>query len=125
MPIGDVHADQSRAVAIGRPGIEVTRATEGAVAVLDPVALKTPFGQWHVELSLSKQVHLTHWGALDRQPGHLPFRKAILEPTRQVAPRPRDFRETGEYLLFWAQVWHSPLSARLARCPASPRRSLD
>src|SRR5580693_1113993 len=86
MPIGDVHADQSRAVAIGRPGIEVTRATEGAVAVLDPVALKTPFGQWHVDLSLSKQVHLTHWGALDRQPGHLPFRKAILEPTRQVAP---------------------------------------
>src|ERR1700731_4547267 len=86
MPIGDVHADQSRAVAIGRPGIEVTRATEGAVAVLDPVALKTPFGQWHVDLSLSKQVHLTHWGALDRQSGHLPFRKAILEPTRQVAP---------------------------------------
>jgi hypothetical protein len=48
MPIGDVHADQSRAVAIGRPGIEVTRATEGAVAVLDPVALKTPFSLRHV-----------------------------------------------------------------------------
>jgi len=86
MPIGDVHADQSRAVAIGRPGIEVTRATEGAVAVLDPVALKTPFGQWHLDLSLFKTGSLTHWGALDRQPGHLPLRKAILEPTRQVAP---------------------------------------
>jgi hypothetical protein len=48
MPIGDVHADQSLAVAIGRPGVEVTQATESTVAVLDPVALKTPFGLWHV-----------------------------------------------------------------------------
>jgi len=50
MPIGDVHADQSLAVAISRPGIEVTRATESTVAVLDPVALKTPFSPWHVIL---------------------------------------------------------------------------
>src|SRR5260370_38767173 len=92
MPIGDVHADQSLAIAISRPGIEVTGATESAVAVLDPVALKTPFSLRHVNLSLSKQVHLLHWGAFNRQAGHLPFRKAILEPPHQVAPasQPRD-----------------------------------
>jgi hypothetical protein len=48
MPIGDVHADQSLAVAICRPGVEVTGTAESTVAVLDPVALKTPFSSGHI-----------------------------------------------------------------------------
>src|ERR1700720_1486930 len=69
-----------------RSRVEVARATEGTVAVLDPVALKTPFSLRHVIPPFRSKVHLSHWGAFDRQAGHLPFRKAILEPSHLIAP---------------------------------------
>src|SRR6266851_2745887 len=44
----NAHADEPLAVAMRRSRIEVTRTAESTVAVLDPVALKTPFSLWHV-----------------------------------------------------------------------------
>src|SRR5207248_7614589 len=44
----NAHTDQPLTVAMRRSRIEVTRTAESTVAVLDPVALKTPFSLWHV-----------------------------------------------------------------------------
>src|SRR5207302_2542093 len=48
----DAHADQALAVAMRRSRVEVTRTAESTVAVLYPVAVKTPFSLWHVTLPL-------------------------------------------------------------------------
>src|SRR5947209_8385577 len=44
----NAHTDEPLAVAMRRSRVEVTRTAESTVAVLDPVALKTPFSLRHV-----------------------------------------------------------------------------
>src|SRR5205823_4457769 len=48
----DVHRHQAFAIPVARAGVEIARATERAVAVLDPLAFQTPVGHRHNNLLL-------------------------------------------------------------------------
>ena len=51
MSLQHVHAHHALAGAVGRQRVEITRATEGTVAILDPLALQTPIGHCFTSLT--------------------------------------------------------------------------
>src|SRR5207249_3453387 len=47
MAVENVHAKETLAFAMSRSRVEIARAAEGAVAVLDPLAAEPPIRLWH------------------------------------------------------------------------------